>query len=403
MGYNKNILLESEREQILSLYHKDNNLNSIDFVISDWVSPDDKYVIFLDNLIDVQNKMLLGNIWENFDNFKLFLKHSFEVSDKVPTLIKESVINDINKIVLTESTQDYTYLKPYVKELIREFDILGGIKDFTNWGQEQVSSAISGVTKFAKTVGSGAVNFVKSISQGDFAKAFDIIGKGLLYLMRSIRGFMYNPVGMVIDALFVTLAPATAGVTEVLKWLPWAVIVALDILEITNIVQPEEELPNSLRFLLLGADVLGLVFTAPAAAPIRNFVKGLVGKSTAEITAIFKSNPQMSGSLKKMLPAFEKLPSFFETASKYLKNSKIGSLFSQAFSNLSKVIKSATSEISKFLGTTTGKAASTVASTTGIIYGAEKGVQSYLDYKQSKEEEELIKSVQQSDLSNFEF
>jgi len=210
-------------------------------------------------------------------------------------------------------------------------------------------------------------------------------------------------VGMVIDALFVTLAPATAGITEVLKWLPWAVIVALDILEITNLVQPEEELPTSLRFILFGADVLGLVFTAPMAAPIRNFVKGLVGKSATEIAAIFKSNPQMAGTLKKMLPAFEKVPSFFEKASKYLKDSKIGSLFAQAFSRLGEVIKTATTEISKFLGTTAGKTASTVTSTTGIIYGAEKGAQAYSDYKQSKEEEELIQSVQQADLSNFEF
>ena len=357
MGYNKNILIEGEKEHILSLYHGDNNINSIDFVISDWVSPDDKYVIFLDNLIDVQNKKLLGNIWENFDNFKLFLKHSFEVSDKVPTIIKESVINNINKLLLTESTQDYSYLKPYVKELIREFDVMGGIKDFGHWGKEQLTTAITGVTNFAKTVGSGAVDFVKSISKGDFSAALNIIGKGVLYLMRSIRGFMYHPVGMVIDAIFVVLAPATVGITEVLKWLPWLVIIILDILEITNIVQPEEDNPMWMRFVFLGIDVLGLV---------------LAGKSIEEGAQIIAKNPKAKSLIMKMLPAFEKLPPFFEKASTFLKNSKLGSFFSKAFSSLGSLITKATTELQKLIGVQGSKALKTGTITTGLLYGVEK-------------------------------
>lgn len=372
----KMLITETEKKEIYKLYYGEKPMLS-DVVITDWLSPDDKYIIFLDNLIDVQNKKLLGDIWENFDNFKLFLKHSFEVSDKVPTIIKESVINNINNLLLTESTQDYSYLKPYVKELIREFDQSNGeetnlLSDFTNWGKEQLSSAYSGVTNFAKKVGSGAVSFVKSISQGDFTKAFDIIGKGIIYLMRSVRNFMYHPVGMVIDAVFVTLAPATVGVTEVLKWLPWVVIVALDVLEITNLVQPEEESPSWARYLLFGCDVLGLVTTAPMAAPIRNFIKGLVGKSAAEVTKLLSTNPTMKTTLQKMVSSFEKVPSFFQKASPYLKNSKLGSLFGQAMSNLGNIIKSATSAISKLLGTTVGKGLTTAATTTGIIYGLEK-------------------------------
>jgi hypothetical protein len=77
-----------------------------------------------------------------------------------------------------------------------------------------------------------------------------------------------------------------------------------------------------------------------------------------------------------MLPAFQKLPKFFETASKYLKNSKLGSLFSQAFSRLGEIIKNATSEISKLLGTPVGKATAAAAVTTGVAYGAEKGMES---------------------------
>ena len=51
-------------------------LRNNDIVISDWLSPDEKYCIFLDELYDVKNKKKLGNIWENFDNFKFFIRYS---------------------------------------------------------------------------------------------------------------------------------------------------------------------------------------------------------------------------------------------------------------------------------------------------------------------------------------
>jgi len=50
--YKNLIITESDRQNILSQY----NDNLLDYVISDWVSPDDKYVIFLDNLIEVETK-----------------------------------------------------------------------------------------------------------------------------------------------------------------------------------------------------------------------------------------------------------------------------------------------------------------------------------------------------------
>ena len=36
-------------------------------VITDWVSPDDRYLILFDNLYDLQSRTNLGDIWENFD------------------------------------------------------------------------------------------------------------------------------------------------------------------------------------------------------------------------------------------------------------------------------------------------------------------------------------------------
>ena len=84
------IITESERNRILGLYERPMLTDSI--VIAEWLSPDEKFCIFLDDLFDIENKVKIGNIWENFDHFKFFLKHSFEVATNVSQEIKESVM-----------------------------------------------------------------------------------------------------------------------------------------------------------------------------------------------------------------------------------------------------------------------------------------------------------------------
>ena len=51
-------------------------------VITDWVSPDDRYLILFDNMYDLQSRTNLGDIWENFDNFKLFISHLRHRTDR---------------------------------------------------------------------------------------------------------------------------------------------------------------------------------------------------------------------------------------------------------------------------------------------------------------------------------
>ena len=46
-----------------------------DVVITNWLSPDDRYCIFLDELYDIKNQKKLGDIWEsNLENFKFFIR-----------------------------------------------------------------------------------------------------------------------------------------------------------------------------------------------------------------------------------------------------------------------------------------------------------------------------------------
>jgi hypothetical protein len=115
----RNVITENEKNRILGLHGRPQLPESV--VISDWLSPDEKYCIFFDDLIDIENKTKIGNIWENFEHFKFFLKHSFEVATNVPQEIKESALTLINSFLITESNQNMVSLKPYVKELLNAF------------------------------------------------------------------------------------------------------------------------------------------------------------------------------------------------------------------------------------------------------------------------------------------
>ena len=86
-------------------------------IILELLSPDERYVIFLDELYDIQLKKKLGNIWENFENLKFFLRYSFNNSN-LDSKIIESANNILNGSIITESKDSILIAKPYIKQYI---------------------------------------------------------------------------------------------------------------------------------------------------------------------------------------------------------------------------------------------------------------------------------------------
>lgn len=290
----RQIISESEQNRILGLYNRPIISESI--VITEWLSPDEKFCIFLDDLIDVENKVKIGNIWENFDHFKFFLKHSFEVATNLPQDIKESVLTSLDSFLITESNQDMRGLKPYVKELLSEGNVF---TDTWNWAKETAHNAYTGTTAFVDKSISGIKKLYTNIKDGDWSKAFDLIKKGILYVARAIRSAMYSPIGILLDAILIA-----TGVGKSAQFVVWAIVVGLDIYELTtgNFEDPELALPW--RLLFLGVDIIGLVFAGIAAksakgivgAVIRKFGTGMEGFSKA-----LKSNKAIQGIAQKIL------------------------------------------------------------------------------------------------------
>jgi len=66
------IITESERNRILGLYERPMLTDSI--VIAEWLSPDEKFCIFLDDLIDIEIKSAYPIEYQCNTHFLIFTK-----------------------------------------------------------------------------------------------------------------------------------------------------------------------------------------------------------------------------------------------------------------------------------------------------------------------------------------
>jgi hypothetical protein len=330
----KMMITESEKSRILKLY----GINSLseNIVITEWLSPDEKYCIFFDDLIDIENKTKIGNIWENFDHFKFFLKHSFEVTTNVSQEIKESVLKTINSLLITESNQSMVGLKPYVKQLLSEQNFFTDAKD---WVKNTTKDAIKGVEDFTTTSIDGLKKVYTNIKDGEWNKAFEIIKKGVLYVARSIRSALYSPIGILLDAILLA-----TGIGKSLQFVIWSVVVGLDVYELMsgNFENPDISMPW--RLLLFGIDILGLVFSGAAAKASKTWVGSLIrqfGKGADGFTNAVRSSKPLQETLKKILSSTQSAGGLMQRAATYLKTKapKIYNFLSKSFNAVGGFIK----------------------------------------------------------------
>jgi hypothetical protein len=318
----RNIVTESEKNRILGLYGRPQGPESV--VIAEWLSPDEKYCIFFDDLIDIENKTKIGNIWENFDHFKFFLKHSFEVATHVPHEIKESVLESINSLLITESNQNMIGLKPIMKEFLKEQKWLSDAgnwiadtaSDAGTWIKDTAVGAAQGVKDFVNTSWEGLKKTYNYIADGEWKKAFDIISKGLLYVMRSIRSAMYNPIGILLDAILIA-----TQIGKGIQWIPWAIVVGLDVYEFITGNYEDPNLAMGWRLLFFGIDLLGLATTGAMAKGARTGVNALVkqfGRTSDDLVKAVRESKFLTGILEKIKGSVDAAGRLMKQAETYL-------------------------------------------------------------------------------------
>ena len=376
----KLIITESEKNDILNLHNQTNNLFDGDVVVTDWISEDNRYAVFMDHLFDIENKTDLGNIWKKSDNLFLFLEYAFNVSS-MSSVIKEDAQNFFNKRVLLENTIDLTPIKPIIKKMLKEDfwkdTALGrGLGYAGNWVKDTAYSTYTGITSTFDEAWQGIKKASIAISKGDFKELFKLIGQGFLWAGRKIRSAAYSTVGMIIDAILVA-----TGVGKIAQVVVWAIIVAVDIYEFISGDYEEKDQPMWMRILFFGCDVLGLVFAGAAAKAARVGIKTVIGgsKVASEVGEKIAKSPTVMGILKNMVTAIKDVPSKLAGLSKQLgKGGFWSGLLSKALSGVGKFVTKFLDSIKSLF---TKKEMRPVLFQLGLI----GGIGTYHEYSKEKE------------------
>jgi len=420
MVYQKSyIITESERNRIKSLYNINNNVNT--YVITEWLSPDEKFVIFLDELYDLENKTKIGDIWENVDNFKFFIKHSFEVAKNVPREIMESVQSSLDKLILLESNRDYSNLKPHIKEYILNEGIGDWVSGAGEWLKDTAKSTAQGVGDFVTKSFEGIKSVVKGITSGEWTEVLNLLKKGTLWIARKIREALYSPVGMILDAILVA-----TGIGKGAQMIAWGIVVALDMYELISGNYENKDESFLMRLLFTGVDFIALVTTgliAKSSKPLISSIFKKFGTTTEGLSKAAKSNSTFKNILEKMITAAESASTKMGEVATFLqkKSPKIYEFVRSILGSLTKFAKKIISVISEILGfgkkiisapgKTIEKTFGTGKMGKGIRAGAENtgmvgGLGTYGKVKQARSEEELFNALKNSnvqpDFSNLE-
>jgi len=343
----RNIQLnESEKRDILNLHSGNIPLLVENVVFTDWVSPDNKYVVFMDQLIEIDTKRNLGDIWKNSDNLFLFLEHVYRTS-KLKTSIKEEASQFFSKRLIVESKMDLSPVKHLIKQYLKEGfwgDAWSGVKKGASavggWIKDTAVSTVTGITDTVVSGAKGLWNGIKdagiAISKGDFLEVLKIIGRGYLWVGRKIRQAAYSTVGMIIDAILIA-----TGVGKIAQVVVWAIVVCVDVYELISGDYENPGEPMWLTILMMGCDVLGLVFAGAAAKAARVGIRAAVaGARTAEEVGVaVAKSPTVLGFLKKIVSGLKDLPAKLASMSKQVGNGFWGKLFAKALDGVGGFIK----------------------------------------------------------------
>jgi hypothetical protein len=407
------IITESERNGIRGMYGL-TPVTESNFIITDWLSPDEKYAIFLDELYDITNKVKIGNIWENFDNFKFFIKHSFEVAENVPSSIKESINNSLNNLILTESIQDLTSIKPYIKEMLMTEDISDWASGAGEWLKDTAKNTASNTGEFFEKSFSGVQKLISGITSGQWSEVLNLIKNGSLYVARKIREALYSPIGLILDAILIA-----TGIGKSAQFVVWGIVVALDIYELISGDYENKSESFLMRLLFTGIDIIGLVSAGVAAKASKTIIGNIVrkfGTSIEGLSKAAKASPKFKSLLESILNSASsasgkmgQVSSFLKTKSPMLYGfvSKIlGSLgkfimkiitsIKQILSGSFKVISAPGKTIEKTLGSGTklGKGAKATFNTTSLV----GGIGTYEKAGEIKQNKEIIKSIKSNNI-----
>ena len=388
-------ITESDRNQILSKHTNQIPKDLNDVVVTDWLSPDEKYVIFLDELYDLENKTKLGDIWKSPDNLILFLEHSFRVS-KLRRDIKEHASEILNKKLLSESVNDLTDMKSLVKEFLMTEDFWNdtwvgkGLGYAGKFIKDTAVDTVKGVGNFFKDLGKGTYNTVSAAMRGDWGEVWNLMKQGTKWLARKIRQAVYSPVGIIIDTILIA-----TEIGKIPQAVVWAIVVSLDIYEFVTGDYEHKDEPMWLRIVFFLIDILGLVTAGIAAKGARSAVAGFRELGAFE-RSVAKSST-LKEILTKCLQGLKNLPSELSKIGSMLSKGYFGKLFKMALDNAGKFVKWI---LENLKSSWKSPALKSVLINSGLVVGIGAGTEYLKD--RTKEKEKIAKIEQEKEEKAYE-
>jgi hypothetical protein len=282
--FNPSTINENERLRIKSLYFPTIKEEK-NYIFESLITVDGKYIIFQDEVFDIVEQKLLGNIWSSIDIFKILFERT-KVGDSGFTNIKESFLS----IPILEKHQNLYGLR----DILLEFNFMQD-----TWFGKTLTSSGEGITNFVKDSYEGLKKFGLAISSGEWSQILKLLASGIKFLLRRLKDALYSSVGMVVDAILIA-----TGIGKAVPMVAWGLVVALDIYQILTGDFEDKSKPMVSHYLELGFDILGFLFTGAVAkgakislSPLLNALK----KGPSSVNAIIKKDPKTKVLIKKMI------------------------------------------------------------------------------------------------------
>lgn len=360
----KLVITEDERNNIRNMY---NPHPKRDYVFECMITVDGRYLIFQDEVYDNVEQKNIGNIWESIEKFKIIFKN-VQIEDSDYMIVRENIMS----IPIVESQDNLYGLRNY---LIQE----GFFND--TWVGRELKKTGQGISNFATTSWEGAKKFGVAVSQGKWAEILNLLGKGAVFILRSLKDALYSSVGMVVDAILVA-----TGIGKTGQWIPWALVLGLDVYQMISNDWPEEDSNSPMwsKWLTIGFDVLGLTMAGAVAKSAKVAAKPLIdaANNPTLMMKILEKSPNLKTLLTTMVTKIKNVPNYINKAIVLIgkKMPSIGKFLSSIIGKLSTIIKTFTESFSKLLGKKVGDATVKTASKEGIksgsmLYGMEKGME----------------------------
>lgn len=327
------------------------------YIFESCVTINGDFLIFQDEVFSIKEKKSLGNIWESIDIFKKIFK-SVNLKNDDYKIIRESIM----KFPLLENNGNLYGLR----DILLEFNFLQD-----TWLGRNLASNAKGVKDFVTNSYEGIKKFGLAINQGQWTEVINLLGKGVVYILRSVKDALYSTTGSIIDAILVAMTG------KVVPFVGWTLVFGLEIYQFVN-NDYQEETSDLMKILNIGFAILGMVGTGYLAKKTKNLFSSIakLGNNEKAIAKVINETPQMKSALGSILNNIQKAPSILDNVINMLSKtfSKVANFLRNIKSSLSSILLKIKNTLSKFLGFNY-KVAKIATKDATINYGIEKGIE----------------------------